>query len=105
MSPSSSETNSWQKRLNALKGMMAQVVVVMHNILGAQIATKEAIKSEEPPMVLTIQTKKPCDLAESFECNVMTTTVATKEPIVGSSHGVQMSCLTLAFMCLSIQNK
>jgi hypothetical protein len=76
--PSSSETNSWQKRFIALEGMMAQVVAIMHKNLGAQVTTKEAKKSEELPMVPTIQTKKPCDLAKSFEYNVITTTMATK---------------------------
>jgi hypothetical protein len=56
-------------------------------------------------MVPTIQIKKPRDLVKSFECNVMTTTAAAKEPTAWSSHGVQMSCFTLAFMCASIQNK
>jgi hypothetical protein len=102
---SSGETNSWQKRFNALEGMMAQVLVAMHKKLGTQVVVEETKKSEEPPMVPTIQTKKPCDLVKSFECNVMTTIVATKKPIAGSSHGVKASCLILAFIYSSIQNK
>ncbi len=102
---SSGETNSCQKRFSALEGMMAQVVAAMDKNLGAQVATKETKTSEEPPMVPTIQTKKPCDLVKSFECNVMTKIVATKEPIAGSSHGVKVSCLILAFIYSSIQNK
>jgi hypothetical protein len=103
--PSSNETNSWKKRLIALEGMMAQTVATMQKNLGAQVTTKEAKKSEELPMVPTIQTKKPCDLAKSFECNVMTTTMATKGKTTRSSHGVQVSCFILAFMYSSIQNK
>ncbi len=68
--------------------MMAQVVAAMHKKLGAQVTKKKTKKSEELHMVPPIQTTKSCDLAKSFECNVMTTTMATKEPIVGSSHGV-----------------
>jgi succinate dehydrogenase hydrophobic anchor subunit len=52
MLPSSCETNNWKKRLSALEGMMAQVVVVIHKNLGAQVVAKETIKSEELPMVL-----------------------------------------------------
>ncbi len=84
---------------------MAQVVVTMHKNLGAHVVAKETKKNEEPPMVPTIQTKKPCDLAKSYECNVMTTIAATKEPTARSSHGVQVSCFTLAFIYSSIQNK
>jgi hypothetical protein len=64
--PSLGETNSWQKRLSALEGIMAQVVATMHKKLGAQVVAEETKKNEEPPMVPTIQTKKPFDLAKKF---------------------------------------
>jgi hypothetical protein len=58
MSPSLGETNCWQKRLSASEEMIAQMVIVMHKNLGAQVTLEETKKNEEPPMVPIIQIKK-----------------------------------------------
>jgi hypothetical protein len=43
--------------------------------------------------------KKPYDLAKSFECNVITKTMAIVQP--RSSHGIQVGCFTkLYYFCI-----
>ncbi len=66
---------------------MAQVFAfVSKQNCGVQATTKQIDECGEVATAPLELVKKPCDLAKSFECNVITKTMAILQ--LGSSHGI-----------------